>query len=81
MEALEDIYKTLEYTDDYKVKFAGFQLEGAAKSWWTIVEQKWELESTPRTWKKFLEEFKSKFIPLLEQEKKEEEFINLKKGN
>ena len=28
--------------------------------------------------KKFIEEFKSKFIPLLEQEKKEDEFINLK---
>ena len=29
----------------------------------------------------YIEEFRSKFIPLLEQEKKEEEFINLKKGN
>ena len=49
MEALEDMYKALEYTEDRKVKFAGFQLEGAAKSWWRIVEQKWELESTPCT--------------------------------
>ena len=81
MENLEDIYATLKYTKERRVKFAVFQLEGAARAQWRIVDQKWTLENTPCIWKNFLTEFKSKFIIILAQEKKEEEFINLKQGN
>ena len=34
METLEDIYAALKYTEERKVKFAVFQLEGTARAWW-----------------------------------------------
>ena len=81
IETLEDIYAALKYTEERKVKFAVFQLEGSVRDWWRIIDQKWDLEGTLRTWENFKSDFKSKFIPILVQEKKEEEFINLKQGN
>ena len=81
METLEDIYAALKYTEEWKVKFAVFQLEGSARDWWRIIDQKWDLEETLRTWENFKSEFKSKFISILVQEKKEEVFINLKQEN
>ena len=41
IEAIEDIYKVLKYTDERKISFGEFQLEGPAKAWWRIVEEKW----------------------------------------
>ncbi|KMQ77019.1 hypothetical protein BPMI_03628 [Candidatus Burkholderia pumila] len=38
LEAINDIYGTLQYTDAQQVRFAAFQLEGLAKSWWRMVE-------------------------------------------
>ena len=78
IEAIEDIYDAMAYSDERKIRFGKFQLEGSAKAWWRFVEQKWEIEGKPRTWKAFLEEFRMKFIPLLVRERKEEEFMYLK---
>ena len=78
METIEDIYAALKYTDEQKVTFIVFQLEKAARTWWRIMEQKWDLKCTLRLWENFLREFKTKFIPILVQERKEEKFINLK---
>ena len=80
MEAIEDIYTVLKYTEERKVDFGVFQLKGPAKAWWRIIDKKWEQEGTPRTWNSFLAEFKNKFIPLVTREKREEEFIYLKQG-
>ena len=40
IEALEDIYRALKYSDERKVTFEEFQLEGSIKVWWRFVEQK-----------------------------------------
>ena len=78
IEGMEDIYKVLRYQDERKISFGEFQLEGLAKAWWRVVEERWEQEGKQRTWNAFLEEFRKKFIPLIIRERKEEEFIYLK---
>ena len=40
IETIEKIYKALKYNDVRKVAFAKFQLEGPAKEWWRVVEEK-----------------------------------------
>ena len=77
-ETLEDIYTAIEYTEKRKVKVAVFQLEGVARAWWWIIDQKWRAEGKPHTWSNFLEEFKSKFIPLGIRDRKEEAFMKLR---
>ncbi|XP_071905854.1 uncharacterized protein [Coffea arabica] len=50
LENMVDIFAALHYTEERHVTFAVFQLEGAARSWWTVIRQKWEREQMPRTW-------------------------------
>ena len=45
IETMEKIYKALKYSDGRKVAFAEFQLEGPAKEWWRVIEEKWEMEA------------------------------------
>ena len=75
IETMEKIFRALNYTDGRKVAFGEFQLEGPAKEWWRIIEEKWTLEGKPRLWNAFLEEFRKKFVPKIVRERKEEEFI------
>ncbi|XP_071932106.1 uncharacterized protein [Coffea arabica] len=75
-----DIFAALHYPDEQQVTFAVFQLEGAVRSWWNVIRQKWEREQTPRTWVNFIREFNAKFFPPLVQERKEDEFIRLRQG-
>ena len=42
-ETMEKIYRALKYSEGRKVAFAKFQLEGPAKEWWRVIEEKWEL--------------------------------------
>ena len=44
IETMEDIYKVLKYKDERKISFGEFQLEGLAKAWWRVVEERWEQE-------------------------------------
>ena len=78
METLEDIYAALEYTEEQKVKFAAFQLKGTARIWWRTIDQEWKVKGKSPTWNSFLGEFRSKFIPLLVRERKEQEFMDLR---
>ena len=64
IEAVEDIYNALKYSDERRITFGKFQLEGPAKEWWRMIEKKWEIEGRPCLWSAFLEEFrKKKFTP------------------
>ena len=40
IDAMNDTYKVLQYSDDRKVTFGEFQLEGPAKNWWRVIEDK-----------------------------------------
>ena len=78
IDSMEKIYKTLKYGDERKVAFAEYQLEGPAKEWWRVIEEKWVAEGRQYLWKSFLEEFRKKFIPKVVRQRREEEFIALK---
>ena len=78
IESMDKIYRALRYNDARKVTFAEFQLEGPAKEWWRVIEEKWGMEGRQPMWTAFLEEFRKKFIPRVVRERKEEEFIGLR---
>ena len=40
IESMEDIYETLNYSELRKVLFGRFQLEGPAKAWWRVVDER-----------------------------------------
>ena len=77
IEGMEKIYQALKYSDERKVTFGEFQLEGPATDWWRVVKERWEVEGT-RLWNTFIKEFWKQFIPQVVKEKKEEKFIGLK---
>ncbi|XP_027103023.1 uncharacterized protein [Coffea arabica] len=79
-ERISDIFATLDYTETRKVTFASFQFEGAARSWWNLIKDKWDRDRTPSTWANFTREFNAKFLPPLVQEKREDDFIKCKQG-
>ena len=81
MDTMENIYAVLRYTEERKVRFGVFQLEGPARAWWRIVQRKWEQEGKPSTWNAFLEEFKNKFIPQVVRDRNEKSFLNLIQGS
>ena len=74
------IFAALHYSEERQVTFAVFQLEGTARSWWSVIRTKWKMEQTLRTWVNFMREFNAKYFPPLIQEKKEDEFIRLRQG-
>ena len=78
IDAMNDIYDALQYSKAMKVAFRKFQLEGPAKSWWRIIEEKWNQEGRLHNWDEFLGEFRKKYIPAVLREKREEDFVYLK---
>ena len=40
IETIEKIYRALKYSDERKVTFEEFQLEGPAKEWWRVIEKR-----------------------------------------
>ena len=78
IDSMNDIYKVLQYSDDRKVAFGEFQLEGPAKNWWRVIEDKWKQTNQQPTWEAFPIEFRKKYFPEVLREKREEEFMYLK---
>ena len=37
IKAMEDIYDALKYSDERRITFGKFQLEGPAKEWWRVI--------------------------------------------
>jgi hypothetical protein len=37
VEQMKDIFQTLQYSEQQKVKFAAFQLRGPAQDWWQSI--------------------------------------------
>ncbi|CAH2812841.1 MAG: hypothetical protein CBHOC_5444, partial [uncultured Caballeronia sp.] len=79
-ERMLDIFAALEYTGERQVSFASFQFEGPARAWWNMIRARWERDMVPRTWENFVREFKTKFIPPVVQERREEAFIRCRQG-
>ncbi|XP_027169585.1 uncharacterized protein LOC113782259 [Coffea eugenioides] len=80
LEAMINIFVTLNYTEDKQVHFAIFQFEGPARTWWNVIRAKWKREGTAWTLVNFVREFNEKYLPPIVQEKREDEFIKLRQG-
>jgi hypothetical protein len=42
LKSLEDIFRTLQYSEERMVKFTTFRLRGPTRDWWTHVQEVWE---------------------------------------
>jgi hypothetical protein len=80
LESLEDIFKTLQYSEERMIKFATFRLRGPARDWWIRVQEAWKQNGVEWSWNTFVLVFKAEFIPQWVVEKREDEFLNLKQG-
>ena len=78
IESMNNIYDALRYSEERKVAFRKYQLEGPTKAWWRIVEEKWKTEKKQSTWEAFLDEFRKKYIPVVVRKKCEKELLYLK---
>jgi hypothetical protein len=52
---MEDIFKTLQYSKEQKIKFATFRLRGPAQDWWQRIQADWESSQQEWTWEYFVE--------------------------
>lgn len=77
---MEKIYRPLNYTEERKVTFAVYLLDGDAEMWWKHVEQRWLDNHVPHTWENFSKAFHDKYLPRFVQRQKENEFITLRQG-
>lgn len=76
-----NIFAALRYLEKRQVIFVALlQFEGAARSQWSIIKNMWDQKGTPWTWANFTKEFNDKYIQLIVQEKREDEFMSLKQG-
>mgnify|MGYP004726090593 CR=1 FL=1 len=75
-----DIFAALGYPEERHITFAIFQFEGAVRAWWNVIRVKWDREQTPWTCVNFTREFNEKYLLPLVQERREDEFIQLRQG-
>ena len=80
LEIMINIFAALNYVEERQVHFAIFQFEGPARAWWNVIRAKWEREGTTWIWLNFVREFNEIYLPSIVQEKREDDFINLRQG-
>lgn len=78
---LEKMFKILKCADRQKVELATFMLEGEADDWWTGVQDGFIRREVQVTWDLFVKAFYQRYFSEAVQEKKEQEFLNLKQGD
>jgi hypothetical protein len=78
VEQMEDIFVVLRYSDQRKIKFAAFRLEGPVRDWWVRRNKTLEMEQRTWDWDEFVSEFNKKFIPQWVVEKRGDDFQNYK---
>ena len=54
---MEKAFAVQECHDEEKICFTAYLLQGEAYNWWHILEQKYEHDRIPLTWKRFQDEF------------------------
>ncbi|XP_027071790.1 uncharacterized protein [Coffea arabica] len=80
LEIMINIFAALNYMEDRQVNFSIFQFEGPTRAWWNVIRAKWERKWITWTWLNFVREFNEKYLPLIVQEKREDDFIRLLPG-
>ncbi|XP_073030677.1 uncharacterized protein [Primulina eburnea] len=81
LENIDQLFESLEYPDDRRIKLVVHQLLNVAKSWWIITKKALESRGTIVTWDIFKSEFYQRFFPTSYRKDRGAEFANLKQGN
>jgi hypothetical protein len=74
---VEKIFDVMHCSDEEKVTFAVFMLQGGASDWWGVHKTKYT-EGFVVTWRLFKEEFYQKYFPESVQRKMELVFLHLR---
>ncbi|XP_073152202.1 uncharacterized protein [Henckelia pumila] len=78
---MDELFHSLDYTDERRIRLVSYQLQGVAKNWWTTTRRANENQGTAVTWSLFKTEFFKRFFPISYRKEKGSEFVNLKQGN
>ncbi|KZV35602.1 Pol polyprotein [Dorcoceras hygrometricum] len=80
LEDIEQLFETLYYTDDRRVRLIIHQLHGLGKSWWIATKKALENQGTAVTWSVFKTTFYQRFFLVSYRKDKGAEFANLRQG-
>ncbi|XP_073042028.1 uncharacterized protein [Primulina eburnea] len=78
---MDQLFESLEYPDDRRIKLVVHQLLDVAKSWWIMTKKALEGRGTIVNWDIFKSEFYQRFFPTSYRKDRGAEFTNLKQGN
>uniref|UniRef100_A0A2N9FDG8 RNA-directed DNA polymerase n=1 Tax=Fagus sylvatica TaxID=28930 RepID=A0A2N9FDG8_FAGSY len=78
---MEKAFRVLRCTEEEKVNYATYMLQGDAYDWWRMEEDKHNHDPEPYTWEMFKAAFYEKYFPTSVRRQKEREFIKLEQGN
>ncbi|XP_073047509.1 uncharacterized protein [Primulina eburnea] len=81
LENIDQLFESLEYPDDRRIKLVVHQLIDVAKSWWIMTKKALEGRGTIVTWDIFKSEFYQRFFPTSYRKDRGAEFANLKQRN
>ncbi|XP_061371424.1 uncharacterized protein LOC133314012 [Gastrolobium bilobum] len=81
LQAMDKIFRVVQCTDDQKVLFSVYMLEGDAHHWWANASQPLEMQNAAITWAVFEEIFLEKYFPMSIWDSKQGEFDRLVQGN
>ncbi|XP_073152082.1 uncharacterized protein [Henckelia pumila] len=81
LEDVDQLFESLDYSDDRRVRLIMHQLQGVAKSWWMTTKRAKENKGTAITWALFRAEFYKRFFPVSYRKDKGAEFANLRQGS
>ena len=78
---MDKVFRVLRCTEEEKVNYATYMLQGDAYDWWRMEKDKHNHDPEPYTWEMFKATFYEKYFPTSVRRQKEREFIKLEQGN
>ncbi|XP_073121684.1 uncharacterized protein [Henckelia pumila] len=81
LDDIEQLFESIDYTDDRRVRLVIHQLHDVAKNWWIMTMKALENRDTVITCNVFKAEFLKRFFPQSYRKDKGAEFANLQQGN
>lgn len=77
---MEKIFEAMACTDEQRVRYAVYMLEGEAEHWWRTARIAHERDGTAITWEQFLRAFDRQYYSDSVRDRKEDEFNKLVQG-
>ncbi|XP_073132155.1 uncharacterized protein [Henckelia pumila] len=81
LEDIDQLFDSLDYTDDRRIRLVVHRLHGVAKSWWIMTKKEIENRGTVINWNLFKTKFYKRVFPVSYKKDKGAEFATLKQGN